>query len=63
MGTKNYKPTSPARRYYSGYDFKEITKGKKPDGVEQRFVGKRDKPAHAIARRLDWGDEIGRAHV
>ncbi len=27
-----------------------------PDGVEQRFVGKRDKPAHAIARRLDWGD-------
>ena len=24
-----------------------------PDGVEQRFVGKRDKPAHAIARRLD----------
>ncbi len=31
MGTKNYKPTSPARRYYSGYDFKEITKGKKPE--------------------------------
>lgn len=27
-----------------------------PDGVEQRFVGKRDKPAHALARRLDWGD-------
>lgn len=27
-----------------------------PDGVEHRFVGKRDKPAHALARRLDWGD-------
>jgi len=31
MGVKNYKPTSPARRYYSGYDFKEITKGKEPE--------------------------------
>jgi large subunit ribosomal protein L2 len=31
MGVKNYKPTSPARRYYSGYDFKELTKGKKPE--------------------------------
>jgi large subunit ribosomal protein L2 len=31
MGIKNYKPTSPARRYYSGSDFKEITKGKKPE--------------------------------
>lgn len=27
-----------------------------PDGVEHRFVGKRDKPAHAVARRLHWGD-------
>lgn len=26
------------------------------DGLEARFVGKRDKPRHAIARRLDWGD-------
>jgi large subunit ribosomal protein L2 len=31
MPIKNYKPTSPARRYYSGYDFKELTKGKKPE--------------------------------
>jgi len=30
MGVKNYKPTSPARRYYSVSDFKEITKGAKP---------------------------------
>src|SRR3954447_11262251 len=26
MGTKSYKPTSPARRFYSSSDFKEITK-------------------------------------
>jgi large subunit ribosomal protein L2 len=26
MGIKNYKPTSPARRYYSGSDFAEVTK-------------------------------------
>ena len=26
MGIKNYKPTSPARRYYSVSDFKEVTK-------------------------------------
>jgi large subunit ribosomal protein L2 len=31
MPIKNYKPTSPARRFYSGYDFKELTKGKKPE--------------------------------
>lgn len=31
MGVKNYKPTSPARRYYSGYDFKELTKGIEPE--------------------------------
>jgi len=26
------------------------------DGLEQRFTARRDKAAHAIARRLDWGD-------
>jgi large subunit ribosomal protein L2 len=31
MGIKSYKPTSPARRYYSVSDFKEITKGKEPE--------------------------------
>jgi len=31
MGVKSYKPTSAARRYYSVSDFKEITKGKKPE--------------------------------
>jgi len=30
-----------------------------PDGVEHRVVGKRDKAAFAVARRLDWGDAIG----
>jgi ribosomal protein RSM22 (predicted rRNA methylase) len=27
-----------------------------PDGLERRLVARRDKPAHAVARRLDWGD-------
>ncbi|MBK6465116.1 MAG: 50S ribosomal protein L2 [Myxococcales bacterium] len=31
MGIKAFKPTSPARRYYSVSDFKEITPGKKPE--------------------------------
>jgi large subunit ribosomal protein L2 len=31
MGIKSYKPTSPARRYYTGSDFKELTKGKKAE--------------------------------
>jgi large subunit ribosomal protein L2 len=31
MGIKTYKPTSAARRYYTGSDFKELTKGKKPE--------------------------------
>ena len=31
MGIKTYKPTSPARRYYTSADFKEVTKGKKPE--------------------------------
>ena len=30
MGTKSFKPTSPARRYYTVSDFKEVTKGAKP---------------------------------
>ncbi len=27
-------------------------------GLEHRFVARRDKPAHAVARRLDWGDAV-----
>jgi ribosomal protein RSM22 (predicted rRNA methylase) len=27
-------------------------------GLEHRFVARRDKPAHAAARRLDWGDTL-----
>jgi ribosomal protein RSM22 (predicted rRNA methylase) len=29
-------------------------------GLETRFVARRDKAAHAAARRLDWGDGVGR---
>ena len=31
MALKKYKPTSPARRYYTGYDFKVLTPNKKPE--------------------------------
>src|SRR6202035_3163708 len=30
MGIKNFKPTSPARRYYSVSDFADVTKGVEP---------------------------------
>ena len=30
MGIKNFKPTSPARRFYGVSDFKELTKDAKP---------------------------------
>lgn len=29
-----------------------------PEGLETRFVPRRDKVAHATARRLDWGDVV-----
>jgi ribosomal protein RSM22 (predicted rRNA methylase) len=29
-----------------------------PAGVETAFVPRRDKPAYALARRLDWGDAL-----
>jgi ribosomal protein RSM22 (predicted rRNA methylase) len=38
-----------------GIDLKLCTE---TGSVEQRFVPRRDKPAHAIARRLDWGDAL-----
>jgi len=31
MGTRAFKPTSPARRYYTVCDFKELTPGKEPE--------------------------------
>lgn len=37
-----------------GVDLKLCT----ADGLEARFVARRDKPAHAAARRLDWGDPL-----
>lgn len=38
-----------------GIDLKLCTEA---GAVEQRFVPRRDKPAHAKARRLDWGDAL-----
>lgn len=43
---------APPRAGKPGIDLKLCT----PGGLEQRFVGRRDKPAHAKARRLGWGD-------
>jgi len=42
----------PPRVGKPGIDLKLCT----GSGLEARFVAKRDKPAFAVARRLDWGD-------
>ena len=31
-----------------------------PEGLEHRFVGRREKAAYAVASRLDWGDVLAR---
>ena len=43
---------APPRAGKPGIDLKLCT----PQGLEARFVAKRDKAAYAVARRLDWGD-------
>lgn len=45
---------APPRAGKPGIDLKLCT----PSGLEQRFVARRDKPAHAVARRLGWGDVL-----
>ncbi|MDB5445940.1 MAG: hypothetical protein JWQ97_1257 [Phenylobacterium sp.] len=45
---------APPRAAKPGIDLKLCT----PTGLEPRFVPRRDKPAHARARRLGWGDVI-----
>lgn len=46
---------APPKAGKPGIEFKLCT----PQGTaERRFVGKRDKAAHAAARRLDWGDRL-----
>lgn len=73
MAVKTYKPTSPARRYYTGYDFKEVSKveplralvegqsksgGRNAHGrITSRFRGGGHKQAYRI---VDWRrDKIG----
>src|ERR1043165_8798691 len=73
MGIRSYKPTSPARRYYSVSDFKEITKsepersllekqtstgGRNNNGrITSRFRGGGHKQRY---RLIDWKrDKIG----
>jgi len=43
---------APPRAAKPGIEFKVCG----PQGLETRFVPRRDKPAHARARRLGWGD-------
>jgi ribosomal protein RSM22 (predicted rRNA methylase) len=45
---------APPRSGKPGVEFKLCA----PQGLERRFVGKRDKAAFAVARRLDWGDPL-----
>jgi ribosomal protein RSM22 (predicted rRNA methylase) len=45
---------APPRAGKPGIELKLCT----PTGLEQRFVARRDKPAHAVARRLGWGDSL-----
>ncbi|CAN7465124.1 hypothetical protein LJR225_003157 [Phenylobacterium sp. LjRoot225] len=45
---------APPRAGKPGIDLKLCT----PEGVEARFVGRRDKAGHAAARRLGWGDAL-----
>jgi ribosomal protein RSM22 (predicted rRNA methylase) len=46
---------APPRVGKPGIELKLCT----PKGLEQRFLAKRDKPAHAAARKLGWGDAAG----
>ncbi len=60
MGTKSYKPTSPARRYYTSADFKEITKGKKPEKKlldHQTSTGGRNNHGRITARFRGGGNK------
>jgi ribosomal protein RSM22 (predicted rRNA methylase) len=43
---------APPRAGKPGIEFKLCA----PEGLEHRFVARREKAAHAVARRLDWGD-------
>jgi ribosomal protein RSM22 (predicted rRNA methylase) len=51
-GVRAARILAPPRSAKPGIDLKLCG----PDGLEQRFVGRRDKAAHSVARRLGWGD-------
>lgn len=54
QGSRQSRVLAPPRTGKPGIELKLCG----PAGLEQRFVGKRDKDAHAVARRLDWGDAL-----
>ncbi|WP_411288872.1 small ribosomal subunit Rsm22 family protein [Phenylobacterium sp.] len=51
-GARNPRVLAQPRAGKPGIDFKLCG----PDGLEHRFVARRDKQAYAVARRLRWGD-------
>ncbi|RAK57177.1 small ribosomal subunit Rsm22 family protein [Phenylobacterium deserti] len=51
-GARSPRVLAPPRSGKPGIDLKLCT----DQGLEQRFVGKRDKAGHGVARRLGWGD-------
>lgn len=53
-GARGARVLAPPRAGKPGIDLKLCG----PQGLEQRFVGKRDKAAHQVARRLGWGDSF-----
>jgi ribosomal protein RSM22 (predicted rRNA methylase) len=53
-GARHPRVLAPPKAGKPGIDFKLCG----PEGLEQRFVGRRDKAAHAAARRLAWGDVL-----
>jgi len=58
MGIKSYKPTSPGRRWLKGFDFKELTKGGKPEKsllVPLKKYGGRNSHGRVTARRKGGG--------
>jgi ribosomal protein RSM22 (predicted rRNA methylase) len=54
LSARTPRVLAPPRTAKPGIDLKLCTAA----GIEHRFVARRDKAAHAVARRLDWGDAL-----
>ncbi|WP_395670417.1 small ribosomal subunit Rsm22 family protein [Phenylobacterium sp.] len=54
VGPRHTRILTPPKTAKPGIEFRVCT----PEGIAPRFIPRRDKPAHAQARRLDWGDVL-----